>query len=567
MTDFGFALLIALGCSVPLIVFAVVCAIRDYKDGQQPSQGEINSTEHKTTQTHSSNNPIEAMIEEVSPILLRLLRGFSKPDKEDYDRITIECRIFTLQYFRFFIGDSYEKFAKEYEAAVMETYRMATKYGFSTLEQFADYFSDRCVQYFQLHYSIFKKSQEGDKGVPVEYMGFRFLICIASLKPITDKHIQQSMFAIDNDFFVLLSSSQDVMHACNCIHSKFADYIDEESLEDEDSDEDVYYDEEEREVAKLLQDYSKEDAIDIVTERLSEALDIRKKEARKSLETYNKIATYCKMLDILSPLDKPHRYSNIKDVSFLVEILTIEYNYLNDAGKAVLKLATRAKVRGSAMIEIESGPQMNIDGNKLLREADMYNEASLHILNYKRTLGIAAMARKIVRIPEKKIKSSLTYLIDGYVLGLIHEGKLHLTPEFPIDSLKGPFHLYTYLWLEDIKILNYEKYKSIIKYAMTSEYFYHIWNSDKFSDLTENEAAVKSFCYMVASQGSNIFFNEGNKKILMSSFLAKIPYPFRIENILQNDMSKLPIISFIRGDKVNTYKGNEAMSILRKNTI
>lgn len=221
-------IVLALTPIVILIGFIVICAIKDYK--QVGENKEEYNVKDKDSQTHSSNNPIEAMIEEVSPILLRLLRGFSKPNKEDYDRITIECRIFALQYFRFLIGDSYEKFAKEYESAVMKTYRRATKYGFSTIEQFSDYFSDRCVQYFQLHYSIFQKSQEGDKGVPFEYMGFRFLICIVPLKPITDKHIQQSIFALDNDFFVLLSSSQDVMHACNCIHSKFADYIDNSSL-------------------------------------------------------------------------------------------------------------------------------------------------------------------------------------------------------------------------------------------------------------------------------------------------------------------------------------------------
>lgn len=71
---------------------------------------------------------------------------------------------------------------------------------------------------------------------------------------------------------------------------------------------------------------------------------------------------------------------------------------------------------------------------------------------------------------------------------------------------------------------------------------------------------------MVASQGSYIFFNEKEKNTLMTLSLAKIPYPFRVGNILQSDMSKLPIISFIRGDKVNTYKGNETISILRRPT-
>lgn len=517
-------------------------------------------------QVEEIKTEVNAIEKALDKAVKTLLRGLKTPNKEIYDKATIECRIFALQYFRVIIADAYNQFANEYEDAVMETYKRAAKYGFKDIEQFADYFEKRCRQYGLLHYDIVKKKKSGEKSVPFEYMGFIFLICEAPLKDVDDTEIHRSLFDVHNDFFVLISFSLDVTDACKCIFDAFAEYIVDTPLDDEDEDEVISHTELEKEIANLLKEYSKEDAIDIIIERLSAKLDARKKEGDKSLETYDAICTYCEILDTLSPLGKPHRYSNIKDEAFLVEILTIEYNHINDAAKAILKLGTRAKVRGWALLEISCGPKMDIDANKLLREADMYNEASLHLLNYKSILGTAALSRKIARIPEKAIKSSLTYLIDGYVLGLIHEGKLHLTPEFPIDSLKGPFHLYTYLWLEDMKISNYTRYKSIIKYAMTSEYFYHIWNSDKFSDLTEDEAAVKSFCYMVASQGSYIFFNEKEKNTLMTLSLAKIPYPFRVGNILQSDMPKLPIISFIRGDKVNTYKGNETISILRRPT-
>ena len=356
---------------MPLMVFAVVCATRDYKDGQQPSQGEINSTEHKTTQTHSSNNPIEAMIEEVSPILLRLLRGFSKPDKEDYDRITIECRIFVLNYFRFFIEGSFIELVKEYESAFMKTYQKAVKYGFTTIEQFSDYFSKRFVQYIHLHHSILQKKQEGEKGVPLEYMGFRFLICVVPLKSVTDEYLQQNISELDNDPFVLLMSSQNIMEACNYINFKCAEYKDDDSFLIEDILSELPY---------ILLDGSNIDDNNSFNKSLIECrifglhylIMLKNKMDDELIKLYDDslIETYCQIQDIL-PMDERQFADYFKKRCH-------QYTYLHN--KMVDKMMRfqshiPAEVKGLKYL-LWTVPLKDIDYNEILQSESLVDDDS-----------------------------------------------------------------------------------------------------------------------------------------------------------------------------------------------
>lgn len=351
-----------------LIGFIVICAIKDYK-----KVGE-NKEEHKedeASQTHSSNNPIEAMIEEVSPILLRLLRGFSKPDKEDYDRITIECRIFVLNYFRFFIEGSFIELVKEYESAFMKTYQKAVKYGFTTIEQFSDYFSKRFVQYIHLHYSILQKKQEGEKGVPLEYMGFRFLICGVPLKSVTDEYIQQNISELDNDPFVLLMSSQNIMEACNYINFKCAEYKDDDSFLIEDILSELPY---------ILLDGSNIDDNNSFNKSLIECrifglhylIMLKNKMDDELIKLYDDslIETYCQIQDIL-PMDERQFADYFKKRCH-------QYTYLHN--KMVDKMMRfqshiPAEVKGLKYL-LWTVPLKDIDYNEILQSESLVDDDS-----------------------------------------------------------------------------------------------------------------------------------------------------------------------------------------------
>lgn len=335
------------------------------------------------------------------------------------------------------------------------------------------------------------------------------------------------------------------------IENEASNFVDEFDKEEFDS-----YDDEEGPVKVaelLLKHYSKEQAIDIVTDGLERDLN-EYKQNQMSEKARSFIDKACRILDVLQPLNMPTWYSHCKSQEELAEFLTIDYNRINDTIDILKKLSQQTNLRAQGMMVVATGPAMTIQANKLLEQSKLYDSMPLFFLEWKRQLGIAALEKKIWRdlIPCNP-NSSKSYLIDDYVLGWIFNGKVYVNKEFPINADKAYLHLYTYLWMEHCLMTNHMLFQIMINLASSTEYYHHIRCSKRFLDLNKNEAAIKALCYLVAFDGMDIFLDDKRKKQLMSSELAEyktFDLPRMIDLTIE-EAKRLPLISFIRGDKIS----------------
>ena len=153
------------------------------------------------------------------------------------------------------------------------------------------------------------------------------------------------------------------------------------------------------------------------------------------------------------------------------------------------------------------------------------------------------------------ILSSKMYSIDGIACGFISNGKIYLNSD--MGNHKAPVHLYTYLWMKHCKNSNNSLYNAIIDLASTTAYFYHIQYNKRFADLDREEKAIKAICYMTAFDATDIFLDEKRKAQLMTSNLAEyetLSLSQQLNFIIDltiDEAKRLPLISFIRGDKIS----------------
>ena len=306
-------------------------------------------------------------------------------------------------------------------------------------------------------------------------------------------------------------------------------------------------------VELLLKQHTKEQAIDIIFDKLEKDLSEYEKDKTSDC-AWDSIDKSCRILDILQPLNRPDWYSDCKTEEELAELITIDYERINASAPQLTKLSKQCSLRAKGIRAIMTGPAMKVQADKLSKLSAIYSETISLFLYYKGELGCAALEKKIWRdlIPGNPI-SSQSYLIDGYVLGFIFNGKVYINKEFPINIDKAYIHLYTYLWMEYCKKDNFILYQVLINLAKQTNHFHHIRCSKRFLDINEEEAAIKALCYIVAFDGGDIFLDDKRKKQLMSSELAEyktFDLP-RMINLTIDEAKRLPLISFIRGDKIS----------------
>lgn len=156
------------------------------------------------------------LLEDVSSILLK----GANTDKDTYDRLCIECRVFALQFIKLIIDD-FRQFEHLYISAVMDTYKRAVIHTPMTLDEFGEYFEHRCDQYDRLHREIVQAMQSAEKHVPLGYMGIRHLIYTFPLVHVEDETLYKYIYHPNNDFFEHLEFAQKVVFATKSISEYF----------------------------------------------------------------------------------------------------------------------------------------------------------------------------------------------------------------------------------------------------------------------------------------------------------------------------------------------------------
>ena len=257
----------------------------------------------------------------------------------------------------------------------------------------------------------------------------------------------------------------------------------------------------------------------------------------------------CRVLDILRPIDTGGWYSHCKSKDELADYLTIDYISISDAITLLNELSKQAMMRAAGLAIIMTEPSMKIMAEKFYALNTMYEQA-IGVLT-KMQKHIAETSHKDRRFSDTgDILSSKMYSIDGKACGFISNGKIYLNSD--MGNHKAPIHLYTYLWMKHCENSNNRLYNAIIDLIPTTAYYYHIQCSDRFADLNKEEVAIKAFCYLVAFDAANIYSDEKRKAQLMSSELVEFQSfgIFRIMDLTIDEVKRLPLISFIRGDKI-----------------
>ena len=302
-------------------------------------------------------------------------------------------------------------------------------------------------------------------------------------------------------------------------------------------------------VAKgLISKYGKHNAIRLTEDILERSLiaytENLDPEGAKSF-----IDKSCRVLDILRPIDTGGWYSHCKNKDELADYLTIDYISISDAINLLNQLSKQSMMRAAGLAIIMTEPPMKIMAEKFYALNTMYEQA-IGVLT-KMQKHIAETSHKDRRFSDTgDILSSKIYSIDGKACGFISNGKIYLNSD--MGNHKAPIHLYTYLWMEYCKNNNNTLYNRIIDIASTTAYFYHIQYSKRFADLNKEEIVIKAFCYLVAFDVADIYSDEKRKAQLMSSELIEFQTfgLLRIMDLTINEVKRLPLISFIRGDKI-----------------
>lgn len=261
----------------------------------------------------------------------------------------------------------------------------------------------------------------------------------------------------------------------------------------------------------------------------------------------------CRVLDILRPIDTGGWYSHCKDQKMLADYLTIDYDCISDAINLLNQLSKQSMMRAAGLAIVMTDPSMKIMAEKFYDLNNMYEKAIGTLTKMQK--HIAETSHKERKFEDSgDILSSKMYSIDGKVCGYIYNGKIYLNSD--MGNHKAPIHLYTYIWMKHCKNSNNRLYNAIIDLASATAYFHHIRCSKRFAELDREEMAIKAICYMTAFDAADIFFDENQKAQLMSSNLATyqtLPLPQMLDFVIGltiDEAKRLPLISFIRGDKV-----------------
>lgn len=303
---------------------------------------------------------------------------------------------------------------------------------------------------------------------------------------------------------------------------------------------------------QLIQKHGKQKAISIVEGILELSLILHNEEPN-SQGARNCIQKSCCLLDILRPIDTGGWYSHCKTPKELADYLTIDYDSINKAIDILNQLSKQTMMRAAGLAITMTNPSMKIKAEKFYALNNMYEKA-IEILAKMQKHIAETLHRDRILEDKGDILSSKMYSIDGIVCGFISNGKIYLNSD--MGNHKAPVHLYTYMWMKHCKNSNNRLYNIIIDLASTTAYFYHIQYSKRFADLDREEMAIKTICYMTAFDAADIFFDENQKAQLMSSNLATyqtLPLPQMLDFVIGltiDEAKRLPLISFIRGDKV-----------------
>lgn len=474
-------------------------------------------------------------------------------DTKTTENVCIEAHIYALQYIRYCTNADNQA----YTFAVEYVYKMIPEEYAISFDSFGDYFETRCQWYEEMHCKVAKAKQEGN-NMPIAWGIMQHLIFTFPLQNVDKKDVGQYAFThtdiFDNMNFIESSLSMlSFLHEALCNNAQQME-DEEDTIESLDNGEYNNYDDYDdadaaQVIAKqLVQKYGKEKAICIVETILEQSL-IAYDESPNSQGAWSCIDKSCQLLDILCPIDTGGWYSHCKSKDELADYLTIDYISINDAIKRLHELSKRAMMRATSLAVVMTGPPMKIMAEKFYALNAMY-EGAIEVL--------AKIKKQITETSHKERKfedtgdilSSRVYSIDGKVCGFISHDKIHLNSD--MGNHKAPIHLYTYLWMKYCKKANNELYYAIIDLISKSAYFYHIQYGNRFTDLNKEEIAIKAFCYLVAFDAADLFINEKLKSQLISSELAEFQTfnLLRIIDITIDEAKRLPLISFIRGDKI-----------------
>lgn len=284
----------------------------------------------------------------------------------------------------------------------------------------------------------------------------------------------------------------------------------------------------EKTVELLLKQHTNEQAIDITIENLAKELSKHNKTGDGWSEEIDELL---QVLDLIQPLDQGDTYSHIANPEMLAEIATIDYEKIADAISQFTKMAHNADIRMQAILAIMTNPAMKVQADKLYHRKQLYKDT------------INCLQKLQNKLPDtfcvddnKVMASSKMYIIDGKVFGFICDGKMYCPNT---GYSKALLHLYTYVWMKHHKRVNIGLYDTIYNYVVTTDYFHHILSSPRFSDLDYEEAAIKAYCYMVAFDGTEIYFDEKKKQELLERHSDDVIFYDKEELI------RLPLLSII----------------------